>query len=243
MTMGKRLALIVVAAAILAGCGTEQTTPSQASSAGEWQSPVMPQPHALWVDGDGVEEVARIAVSLDGDLLLNDQILQKGNFETLDGRRQDDGSVRLVSVDRSSNEAVLLALQDGALTELQRLPAPSYQINGLCLYRDSQSLLSVFLLDERGGADQWLLDDARQPRKLRHLVMPPDAEFCTVDDARAALDERRRLQPDMRGHPSQHRHPVFNYIGDGLRRAGLDIPEEPVATDRHAPRQGRLITL
>ena len=187
MTMGKRLALIVVAAAILAGCGTEQTTPSQASSAGEGQSPVMPQPHALWVDGDGVEEVARIAVSLDGDLLLNDQILQKGNFETLDGRRQDDGSVRLVSVDRSSNEAVLLALQDGALTELQRLPAPAYQINGLCLYRDSQSLLSVFLLDERGGADQWLLDDARQPRKLRHLVMPPDAEFCTVDDARAAL--------------------------------------------------------
>ena len=52
-----------------------------------------------------------------------------------------------------------------------------------------------------------------------------------LDDARAALDERRRLQPDMRGHPSQHRHPVFNYIGDGLRKAGLDIPDEPTAAD------------
>ena len=140
MTMGKRLALIVVAAAILAGCGTEQTTPSQASSAGEWQSPVMPQPHALWVDGDGVEEVARIAVSLDGDLLLNDQILQKGNFETLDGRRQDDGSVRLVSVDRSSNEAVLLALQDGTPVGTARIvfQGETAKIGRVCVVKSAR---------------------------------------------------------------------------------------------------------
>lgn len=181
--MEKKFGVMVFIVLMLAACESDTATgPTDAGDEANWQTPAMPQPQTLWAEGD-----TRIAVSLDGDLLLGDQVLQQGNFETLDGRRQEDGSVRLVSVDRSRNEAVLFALQDNGLTELQRIPAPAYQINGLCLYRDRQSLLSVFLLDERGGADQWLLDDDRQPRKLRHLVMPPDAEFCAVDDARAAL--------------------------------------------------------
>ncbi len=180
--MEKVFALIVLAAVILTGCETEKAPLQEAPSEGNWQSPAMPQPQTLWVEGD-----TRVAITANGDLLLGDQVRQRGHFESLDGRRQSDGSVRLVSVDRQSNEAVLFALNDDSLTELQRLPAPDYQINGLCLYRDNQSLLSVFLLDERGGADQWLLDESRPPRKLRHLVMPPDAEFCAVDDARAAL--------------------------------------------------------
>ncbi|MGJ3257750.1 MAG: hypothetical protein ACFE0K_15660, partial [Alcanivorax sp.] len=181
--MEKKFGMVALIALLLAGCESDTATqPSDEVDEGRWQTPVMPYPQSLWVEGD-----TRIAVSFDGDLLLADQRVQQGNFEMLDGRRQDDGSVRLVSVDRSRNQAVLFALHDNALSELQRLPAPAYQINGLCLYRDSQSLLSVFLLDERGGADQWLLDDARQPRKIRHLVMPPEAEFCAVDDARAAL--------------------------------------------------------
>ncbi len=74
--------------------------------------------------------------------------------------------------------------------ELLRLPIPSFKIESLCLSRDPVNNLSLYLLDERGTAEQWLVLDAQgNPlvKKLRNLPIPPNSKSCSVDDQHESL--------------------------------------------------------
>ncbi|HTF97949.1 MAG TPA: phytase [Cellvibrio sp.] len=74
--------------------------------------------------------------------------------------------------------------------ELARLPVPSFKIDNLCLSLDPANNLSIFLLDERGSAEHWLVVDASgKPaiKKMRTLSVPPNSKSCSVDDLRELL--------------------------------------------------------
>lgn len=74
--------------------------------------------------------------------------------------------------------------------ELTRLPTPDFKIDSLCLSVDAANNLSVFLLDERGSAEHWLVMDAQgksHVKKIRTLPIPPNSKSCSVDDQRESL--------------------------------------------------------
>ncbi len=171
---------------LMAGCQSEQSDSAEqavAASVMQWKpETTLGNPLGLWIS-----EQAVISVADNGHLVADGKTLRAGNFEGLAGRVNDSGQVQLVSVDRDSNQAVLFNMSGGDVEEVQRMPAPDYEISGFCLYRDAQSLLSVFVLDERGGADQWLLGAADQALPVRHLVLPAGAESCAVDDVSGTL--------------------------------------------------------
>ncbi|WP_323815829.1 phytase [Cellvibrio sp. NN19] len=85
---------------------------------------------------------------------------------------------------------VTLDTATGELRELLRLPIPSFKIENLCLNRDSANNLSVYLLDERGTAEHWLLLDTQGNQHIKHLrnlPISPNSKACAVDDAQDLL--------------------------------------------------------
>jgi len=173
------LFLLCLGGALLAGC---QHGPDRAP-------PWVPDQRAglaLWFPGAGD---GWAAISAAGDLIVDGAgaPLRGGDFERLDGRRLDDGRWRLATVDTAANQVVVLEVADHRARTLTTLPVPDYEVNGLCLYQDRDAHLSVFVLDERGGADQWLLRDGGEPLHVRRLALPAGAEYCRVDDRRDAL--------------------------------------------------------
>jgi 3-phytase len=85
---------------------------------------------------------------------------------------------------------VLLDTKTNELRELLRLPVPAFKIENLCLSRDAANNLSLFILDERGTAEHWLLVDAQGNqlvKHLRNLPIPPNSKACAVDDKQDLL--------------------------------------------------------
>ncbi len=85
---------------------------------------------------------------------------------------------------------VVLDTATQELRELARLPVPAFKIENLCLSRDSANNLSLYLLDERGTAEHWLVADANGnavAKHLRNLPIPPNSKSCAVDDEQDLL--------------------------------------------------------
>ena len=57
------------------------------------------------------------------------------------------------------------------------------------------------------------------------------AKLGRLDEARNTVDELIRLRPDVPECMSRYRLLLADHIVDGLRKAGLDIPDEPAAVD------------
>ncbi len=177
---------LLAAALLVTACsgetGTEPAVTEATLTPPVWETETgMGQPRAMAMAKDHV-----LIITEQGNLMIDGHQQARGEFEGLDVRSGPDGTLQLVTLHTGSNQLVLFQWRQGELQEQQRLPAPEYAVNGFCLYRDTQSLLSVFLLDERGSADQWLLS-GKAPQRLRHLVMPPEAEHCSVNDVTAHL--------------------------------------------------------
>ncbi|KPC33705.1 Phytase domain-containing protein [Pseudomonas syringae pv. cilantro] len=141
----------------------------------------------------GSDGARRLAASVKaGLLLLDDQGRElahmPGSFQGLDSRLTGS-SVLVAALDNSRQQAMLTQL-DSAKTQWSQpvyLPARDYSVAGLCLYRDDASNLFVFLVGEEGKGEQWLVGGGDRlnhtPRLVRNLPLPPNAEFCQVDDA------------------------------------------------------------
>ena len=177
---------LLAAALLVTACsgetGTEPAVTEATLTPPVWETETgMGQPRAMAMAKGHV-----LIITEQGNLTIDGHQQARGEFEGLDVRSGPDGTLQLVTLHTGSNQLVLFQWRQGELQEQQRLPAPEYAVNGFCLYRDTQSLLSVFLLDERGSADQWLLS-GKAPQRLRHLVMPPEAEHCSVNDVTAHL--------------------------------------------------------
>lgn len=111
-----------------------------------------------------------------------------GSFQGLDSRLTG-ASVLVATLDNTRQQAMLTQL-DSAKAQWSQpvyLPARDYSVAGLCLYRDDASNLFVFLVGEEGKGEQWLVGAGDHvnatPRLVRNLPLPPNAEFCQVDDA------------------------------------------------------------
>jgi 3-phytase len=70
--------------------------------------------------------------------------------------------------------------------QVHPLPTPRFEVETLCLHRDPQGLLHLFLLGDEGLSEQWLLGDTTA-RPLRDLATAPSPEDCQVDDAKGLL--------------------------------------------------------
>ena len=118
------------------------------------------------------------------------------NAEFLDSRtvtREGFEHRLFTSFDSSSNQ-VLMYSYDPRNTRIKRefvSPPVSYPVEGLCLYKDENNLLHLFLLSERFQAHQYLLqfDSPEHWRMLavRSLPIGPETEFCAVEDVSGTL--------------------------------------------------------
>lgn len=85
---------------------------------------------------------------------------------------------------------VALDPMTGKLRELLRVPTPEFKIENLCLSRAGGNHLSLYLLDERGTAEHWLVVDSNgkaDAKLLRRLPIAPNSKSCAVDDEQDLL--------------------------------------------------------
>ncbi|ROL66257.1 3-phytase [Pseudomonas chlororaphis] len=137
-----------------------------------------------------------VASERDGLLLLDEQGRQlaalKGSFSGLDSRVAGQ-QLLVASLDNQRQQALLVSVDPAARRWGQPvyLPTRDYPVNGLCLYRDEASNLFLFLVGEEGKGEQWLVGKGAQlnaePLRVRGLPLPPEAQFCQVDDGAQQL--------------------------------------------------------
>jgi len=103
-----------------------------------------------------------------------------------DQRRDGAQGHIAVLLDADRGRPVLLR-SEGQVLRAQDLPEPGFQVEAVCLHRDPQGLLQLFLLGEEGLSEQWLIGGNSGARPLRRLATVPAAKSCEVDDAREIL--------------------------------------------------------
>lgn len=115
-----------------------------------------------------------------------------GRFASLDLRSAQDGMI-LASVTTGIEQPLLVHYdsRQQRFSEPLRLPPSPYKIESLCLYHDDASNLLLFTIGEEGLGDQWLVASQTrlldQAQHVRRLSLPPQSEFCAVDDDRHLL--------------------------------------------------------
>ncbi|CAD5106632.1 phytase [Zestomonas carbonaria] len=178
----------------LAACQpqTASQPASPALSLAPWDIPAKVEDLRFLPDGQ-----ALLAASARHGLLLLDRqgaelARLPGSFGGLDSRAAGSGVV-VASLDNASQQAMLVDLDLAGRRWGARhyLPARDYPVAGLCLYRDEVANLYLFLVGEDGHGEQWLVGDGRRlladPRRVRGLPLPPEAEHCQADDAAGQL--------------------------------------------------------
>lgn len=115
----------------------------------------------------------------------------EGRFKQLD-HRVIDKALLVASLDVRRQQALLLSVsQSQGWGAPLYLPKRDFAIEGLCLYRDAARNSFVFLLGAEGVGEQWLVaaDDTPLPaaQRVRGLSLPPQSEYCQVDDASDGL--------------------------------------------------------
>lgn len=128
-----------------------------------------------------------------------------------DQRPGADGPTAVV-LDADRVRPVLVRARAGKLAATP-LPVPAFDIETLCLHRDRQGLLHLFLLGGEGLSEQWLLgeDGAKAgAQPLRRLATAPQPSGCEVDDAAGELRftepgvGRWAVATDPEGKPRRH---------------------------------------
>jgi len=100
-------------------------------------------------------------------------------------QRADEGHFAVLQ-DADSGQVQLWRADAGRLTRAAAWPAPAFDLAQLCLYRDPQGLLQLFLLGKEGLSEQWLIKgDKALP--VQRLATPLDPSACRVRDAEATL--------------------------------------------------------
>lgn len=210
-------ATLVASGLLLGGCSPAESQssnkPSTASEAVETHSAPVATPELLlgawqpaagkhaeswqWLPTDSdFGQIDRAAADSRGLWLLDAQgevqAHLPGRFASLDLRPSSNG-LTLATVDSSTGRPMVIRLDRDDLSFGQPLylPTTDYKIESVCLYRDEALNLFVFLLGEEGIGEQWLvasnqrlLDSGMQ---VRRLSMPPESEFCAVDDQQHLL--------------------------------------------------------
>jgi 3-phytase len=114
-----------------------------------------------------------------------------GRFESLD-HRADANGLLIATIDKKRQQAMVVRLDGKQRWGTPRLvPKTRFGLEGLCLYRDGAANDFLFLLGEEGVGEQWLVASKgrplAEPLKVRGLSVPPESEYCQVDDGSDSL--------------------------------------------------------
>lgn len=102
-----------------------------------------------------------------------------------DGKLVDALIAATVFLPEQQPGLVLLDPSTGEFRELLRVPVPEFKIENICLSRAAGRQVSLYLLDERGTAEHWLVVDAEgkpHAKLLRRVPIAPNSKACAVDD-------------------------------------------------------------
>lgn len=115
-----------------------------------------------------------------------------GRFERLTLLQQQADQLLISAVDKETQQLWLWQYQAGALTSRFNYTLTSRVAEDLCFYHSKENQqLSLFVIGDRGGADQLLLQQQAQwlpePLPMRVLNLPYDAKSCAVDSQKGVL--------------------------------------------------------
>ena len=115
-----------------------------------------------------------------------------GRFERLTLLQQQADQLLITAVDKETQQLWLWQYQAGVLTPRFNYPLTSRVAEDLCFYQSKENQqLSLFVIGDRGGADQLLLQQQDQwlpqPVPMRVLNLPYDAKSCAVDHSKSVL--------------------------------------------------------
>jgi 3-phytase len=115
-----------------------------------------------------------------------------GRFERLTLLQQQAEQLLITAVDKETQQLWLWQYQAGVLTPRFNYTLTSRVAEDLCFYQSKENQqLSLFVIGDRGGADQLLLQQQGQwlpqPVPMRVLNLPYDAKSCAVDHSKSVL--------------------------------------------------------
>lgn len=115
-----------------------------------------------------------------------------GRFERLTLLQPQADQLFISAVDKETQMLWLWQYQAGVLTPRFNYPLTSRVAEDLCFYQSKENQqLSLFVIGDRGGADQLLLQQQgqwlQQPLPMRVLNLPYDAKSCAVDSNKGVL--------------------------------------------------------
>lgn len=176
--------------------------------------------NAFWPSADRLLSSEREGLFL---LDRGGQVLSRlqGTFGGVDHRAGPKGLlVAMVDLDRQQAAVVSLSTPDKGWSSVHYLPHSDFKIESVCLYRDDVQNEFVFMVGEEGRGEQWLVAQHEvalaKPLKIRNLSLPPESQFCQVDDQAGLLyvNEENMGWWAYEAHPEAPlvRHPV------GLRK-------------------------
>ena len=99
--------------------------------------------------------------------------------------RPTPGGALVAVFDADQQRPLLLRAAADQLQVTHTFEPVGFNLESMCLYRDTQQLDHLFLIAKDGQAEQWML--AGTPRLLRRLALPPNVERCRGDDGRGLL--------------------------------------------------------
>ncbi len=182
----------------------------------------------------GTDKQSGLAVyNLQGELL---QFLASGRLNNVDLRQsvEVDGQLHdlAVATNRTHIGMDIFGIdpESGQVTQLGSWPLDLVEPYGLCLYRDAQNGLQVFVNSTDGHYQQWLMNsvDPLRMEMLREFHLASQPEGCAADDIQHQLfvgEEGRgvwRLTTD----PAQTELVLIDEVGAGVLVAdveGMDI--------------------
>ncbi|WP_150118991.1 phytase [Massilia sp. NR 4-1] len=154
-------------------------------------SPLLPAALSSATELAALPDGGWLALDRNGLRLLDANGAQRAQFpiraRQLDTRSHAEGVLAVV-VDSNTERAqpLVVNLARGTLNALPALPAPGFDVEASCLYRDAQRIDHLFLIGKDGQSEQWLLSGAHY-RPVRKLALPPHVKHCRVDDASNTL--------------------------------------------------------
>ncbi len=115
-----------------------------------------------------------------------------GRFERLTLLQQQADELLITAVDKETQQLWLWQYRAGAFQPRFNYTLTSRVAEDLCFYHSKENQqLSLFVIGDRGGADQLLLQQQTQwlpqPLPMRVLNLPYDAKSCAVDHSKSVL--------------------------------------------------------
>ena len=241
---GKPASLLMLAVLPLAGCGSnaQQAT----GQADQTDDVVITEPVTLQADitPEAAQWLPSLAFLPEAEMLVTDEMKGlflvseqgetlahlPGGFGAVDHRGDEQGLL-VALVDEDHQQALLARFNGEDLSwETHHLPQPDFKIDGLCLHRDSGDNDFLFVVGEEGLGEQWLVAEngrlVAHPGKVRNLSLPPQSEYCQVDD----VHERLYVNEENVGLWAHQAHPEAGLSREppghslALARPGLAQP-------------------